>query len=122
LYNEIQQGGSKVSGMHRLAQKFLLELLTVRGSAIYRPRRGCDFLVELHTGGNISPVQVYGAYSRALLSVTANLQSAEYETDPPDEQFHSAELDLVEIMGDTVSIRITLTSMARTQQTFAVAI
>jgi len=120
IYDAVNRRGEPVSGLMRLGQKFLLELLTIQGSVAYFPARGCHFMSEIEFGSTISPSQITNAFGRALLTITANLQSAEYLTDPTIELFENAVLNSVHVGKEEVYIYITVYSVgAGTVQTAA---
>jgi hypothetical protein len=109
------QPGEVCTGLQKLAQRFLLELLTRQGTILYMPDRGCDFLTELD--GNVRSVtDISGAFERALTDITTNLTSEETPDDPTDEQFSEAILNEVRIDEDRISLDITLVSEAGSNQ------
>jgi hypothetical protein len=59
------ESGALITGIQKLAQRFLIELLTGVGSLRYLPRRGTTFMTEARSGfwRNVSDVEqsFYGA-------------------------------------------------------------
>lgn len=86
------EGGKICAGIQKLAQRFLLELLTERGTMTYLPERGTDFMYEARTGRFRTQLDICGAMSRALVDVRRNLRLEESNTNPDDERYKSAEI------------------------------
>lgn len=104
--------GALISGIEKLAQRFLLELLTELGSLRYLPGRGCLFLIEARQGLWRSAGDVVASFNSSLLLVKRNLMADELESDPNDERFGEAELESVSLTRDLAVLRVNLTSLA----------
>jgi hypothetical protein len=110
--------GQITTGIQKLAQRFLLELLTEQGTMAYLPLRGCGFMREARLGMWRSPIDVMAAFSAALLDIKDNLQAEETSLDPDDERFFDAELVAVTLDGSEASVTIRVTSLAGTSRKF----
>ena len=110
-------GGLITTGIQKLAQRFLLELLTEKGSMIYNPTRGCDFMKEARLGYLRTPLDVMASFSAALSDVKRNLQLEEKVTDSADEKLASAEVLSVNLVGDKASVSVQILSQAGTTRT-----
>jgi hypothetical protein len=110
--------GEIITGIQKLSQRFLIELLTETGSMQYLPLRGCGFMREARLGLWRSPIDVMSAFSAALLDIRENLQSEESTDDPVDERFSDAELLAVTLTGGNASITIRITSLAGVSRKF----
>ena len=110
-------GGLITTGIQKLAQRFLLELLTEKGSMIYNPTRGCDFMKEARLGYLRTPLDVMASFSAALSDVKRNLQLEEKATDSADEKLASAEVLSVNLVGDKASVSVQILSQAGTTRT-----
>lgn len=96
--------GFILTGVRKLAQRWLLEFLTADGSATKMPTRGSTFIRSAFAGKFRSGLNVRHEFARAAAQITQNLQNEENETMPQDERFASAELvDFVIIPSTTVS-------------------
>ena len=104
------EGGRIVTGIAKLGQRFLMELFTEKGSMTFQPATGSTFLTELRAGRVRTPGELIGAFHRAMLDVTRNLQAAEETTDPADELFASATVDRVRLSNTAAVMYITLSS------------
>jgi hypothetical protein len=105
-------GGQVIAGIQKLVQRFLLELLTERGSMIYLPARGTDLMTKARQGFIRTHLDAQAAFAAALLLAQTNLQGEESREDPTDERFAGAELlEIVAIPGH-VQARIRVTSQA----------
>ena len=109
--------GQITTGVQKLAQRFLLELLTEQGSMTYLPSRGCTFITEANQGGWRSALDVQAAFSSALTDIEANLTEEESDDDPDDERFDSADLLAVTFTIGSVSLFIQINSVAGTSRT-----
>lgn len=104
--------GEICTGIQKLAQRFLLKLLTERGSMTFRPREGTDFMTRLRLGQLRTQLDVFVAFSASLLDVKTQLLSEQLTTDPLDEKYASASiLGLVSGPG-YVAITIQIISQA----------
>lgn len=110
------QGGEICTGIQKLAQRFLLELLTPVGSLIYMPTRGTNFVPQLMQGLLQTPTAVMIALSGACLTCQINLQAEETGLEPPDEQFLDAVVQSVAVSTDTVTTYIQVNSRAGTSR------
>lgn len=106
------KGGEITAGIQKLAQWFLLELLTERGSLTYAPDQGTYFMQEARQGYLRTASDVQGAFARAVYAITLALQDDETEDDPDDERFHSAELLAITVSGTGASLTVRLLSKA----------
>ena len=81
------EGGQIQTGILKLAQRFLLLLLTPRGSTPSLPLAGCDFMPQLQQGLLRSTLDVYAAFSSAVSDIKTQLLAGEATRDPADERF-----------------------------------
>jgi len=109
-------GGQAVTGFARLAQSFLLELLTVGGSVLAEPTRGCVFMQHASTGQWRTVGDVFASFAAALLAIRDTLKARETEATPVDERFEDAELLSVTLLPTEASVTIQLTSEAGSSQ------
>lgn len=104
-------GGKVVTGVQKLVQRFLLEVFKEAGSDPYSTR-GTTFMTEAKAGYLNSVPDIHGAFARAILTATINLQEEETGTEPDDERFASAEVLQVTLVDGTASIWVKLLSQA----------
>jgi hypothetical protein len=79
-------------GVQKLAQRWLLEFVTIRGSMPGMPDRGCNFMKTALSGGFRTRRNVGAAFAAADLVIRRNLLAEEYADMPADERFGSSEL------------------------------
>lgn len=103
--------GTICTGIQKLAQRWLLEFLTVRGSLSYLPDRGCDFMGYMFRGELRTTIDVSQAFHASAAQVSTNLQAEEDTDTPDDEAYGMVTLDNLIIAGDTLTIRVTLLSV-----------
>ena len=112
------ESGAIITGVQKVVQRFLIELLKERGSMTFRPNEGTLFLTEAKLGRFQTPAEVEGAFARGVSDVRVTLQNAELATDPDDERFVSAEITNVIVVPDTAIIRFVLQTRAGVDRKF----
>ena len=120
MFIENVTNGRIITGTEKLAQRFILELMTEKGSMKFRPTRGTDFVVETRQGTLDSEVDVYSAFSLALLTIKNNLTSEDLATDPADEKLDTASINKIVISPGRFAISITIKTLAGSATTVVV--
>lgn len=105
-------GGMVVTGVAKLAQRYLLSLFTDRGSLVYLPTSGTDFLSDARKGLWRTVADVHQSFASARLDVARQLVRVQQTTDSADEQYASSELLGVDFQGDQVVLQIQILSQA----------
>jgi len=82
-----QNNGQTLTGMAKLSQRFILELMTGKNS-VPLSTEGCNFVARLKAGV-ASETDVFLAFHSSLGDVAKLLASQESSTDTPDEQLAS---------------------------------
>lgn len=106
------QSGALITGIEKLVQRFLVELLTEQGSLDYLPGRGTFFMTALRAGVVRTSQDLFSAFSSAEVDIRNNLRQEEDITDPADERYGSAELISASLFGDTATLSIRVLSVA----------
>ncbi len=103
----------KITGPEKLLQRFLVELLTPRGSDIYRPRRGTMFMTAWNRGITTEAylTQIFLLSER---QARGNLQGEETDDTPANEQYVNTTISRLEIAQDMVRLHLTTKSRAGT--------
>ena len=109
---DADSGGEAVVGVAKLAQWFLVELMTARGSVPHAPSRGTTFFPELHRGRLRSEADVFAAFGFAVGDLQAAARLTESPSDPADERFADAELLAVAILPGYARLTISIRSRA----------
>jgi hypothetical protein len=104
--------GALITGIEKLVQRVLLELLTEQGSLTYSPDRGTFFMTSLRLGQVRTSQALFSAFSSAELDVKINITGDETAEDPADERYGSVTLLSVSLLGDTATLSIRVTSLA----------
>lgn len=103
--------GDPVSGIEKLCQKFVLELLTETGSMAFLPKRGCQFLTRLRQHAR-TEFDVIVAFSGAYHKVRRALRAEENRRIPKDERLASAYLTRIIIQpGGVLLLELAVRNM-----------
>lgn len=108
----LADGGRVATGIAKLLQRFLIELLTDIGSIPYLTHRGTSFVRELRAGLFHNAIDVSARFAAAAATAGKNLQSDDDEDTPDDERFARAELTSIQMFQDFAQLSIKLVSRA----------
>ena len=111
--------GRTVVGMEKLAQRFLLELLTPTDE-IAQETMGCPFIDRLTTGNFSSESDVFVAFSSAAGLVVSRLKEAETADDPDNERIASVRAVSLTLANGAMRLAIRLTNQAGTASNLTV--
>ena len=107
--------GLVVTGIVKLAQRFLLTLLTPVGSRPFAPASGTRLLPTIRTGNIANELDARMAMLFAISDAEMQLVNEEDPTtDPADERFLNAEVLQVSFLSRGISYTLRLTSRAGT--------
>jgi hypothetical protein len=101
-----------VTGTELLCQKFVLELLTEKGSMFFLKQRGCDFLRRIRQAK--TEMDIWIAFAGAKAQVRRNLAADENGFTPLAERFAGATINHLFIEDDAVTLEIHVHSRAKT--------
>ena len=107
--------GEITAGVQKLAQRWLIEFLTIRGSMRALPNRGSQFINDIRVGKIRTTLDAEQSFYLSAAQVKRQLVLEESASDPADERFRSIELISLAVTGDTIVVRAELTSRAGTQ-------
>ena len=106
--------GTVVTGIQKLAQRWVLEFLTPIGSLLYLPTRGTPFSLQLQQGILQNNLVATQAFNLSAALVAANLAADTLDTDPPDEVLDVAVLQNLEIGAGSLTLSVLIKSLAGT--------
>jgi hypothetical protein len=116
---ESGQSGEVLTGIFKLAQRFLMLLLMDKGSQQYNPNAGSTFMIDARRGSWRTSTDVLQSFSFAMVDIKRQLLAMQLDTDPLDEQFNSVTiLSIVLTSPDYVILRLALVSQAGTKRAF----
>jgi hypothetical protein len=116
LFNS-EQSGLVCTGIQKLAQRFILELLTDKGSMQGKPNNGTGLMQAYRQGVVRSEMDAVQEWAFAVNEALANMRAEEAITDPDDERISSVELDSVAFSpGIKVAYYAKLISLAGTDR------
>ena len=106
-------GGEVCTGIQKLAQRWVLEFLTQRGSmGFHLATRGSDFTRWMRQGRLRTEFDVQAYFNFAAQQVRVNLINEETEDMHDEDRFSRVNLDRVVLFEGTLELYITLTSQA----------
>lgn len=105
-------GGLLTTGVQKLAQRFLIILLTRKGTVPYDPAFGTTFMTQAEKGLWRTPADVRRSFYSTRLDFMRQLRAAEREADPDDERVDQVNLIGIELGADRVGLRIHLITRA----------
>jgi hypothetical protein len=112
-----EQSGLVCTGIQKLAQRFILELLTDKGSMQGKPENGTGLLRAYRQGIVRSEMDAAQEWAFAVNEAMANMRAEEADTDPDDERISSVELNSVAFsQGIKVAYYAKLISVAGTSR------
>lgn len=94
--------GHVVTGVKKLAQRWLIEFTTKTGTLTKLPDRGSEFMREAFSGKFRSGLNIRHEFAKASAAVKKNLIADETAAMPLDERFASAELLSFNVTPTTV--------------------
>jgi len=112
------EGGRIVTGVQKLAQRFLMRMLTIKGSVKHWPDQGTYFMSDLLTGRIRSLTDLASTFAMALSEIQQQSAAEELQSDPDDEKLSTAELVSAEFLPDGVSLTIRVTSVSGSHTEF----
>lgn len=101
-------------GVQKLAQRWLLEFLTERGSMPGLPNRGSDFMTLVRQGRLRTEAAIAAAFNFAAYDVRVALAKEEDATWPPDERINDATLLALAFLPSYANMRVEISSLAGT--------
>lgn len=105
--------GSVITGIEKLVQRVLIELLTEAGSTPYFESRGTLLMTQLRAGLIRTNQELLSAFAGAASDVIRNLRlEADAQTDPLDERISSLEIESATITQDKAVITAVVRSLA----------
>jgi len=111
LFNENDSGQIAV-GVQKLAQRWLLEFLTDRGSMLGLPSRGTNFIKNMSSSAARNSSDVRILFDLAAFDAAVNLRDEEDDTWPADEKLASANLTSIAFIPGYVNLRVEIASTA----------
>ena len=108
---DANDNGQVVSGMAKLAQRFALQLFTLKGS-IPQSEDGCAFVGRLTSQRAASESDVFAAFTSSLAQVVQRLQAEQVSDDPDDEILASVTISSLTLSEGRVDLAVVLENQA----------
>lgn len=109
---DVQGNGNTVTAQLKLGQRFVLHLMTPKGSILYRAKQGCNFVNQLRQGRAFTERDVFGAFAASMADVRSNMQGEEASTDPPAERFSRARITQIKVSRGSAIMTVAVQSLA----------
>ena len=107
------EGGLICTGIQKLAQRWLIEFLTSRGSMLFLADRGCDFLSAARTGRLRTNVDVRQVFAVAAAQVKRNFLAEDEGLDVPDDELLAEATLISSSIGDgRIALQVNVVSAA----------
>lgn len=105
--------GQICTGVQKLAQRWALEFLTIRGSMpFHMSERGSDFMTWLRHGRIRTEFDVTSYFNFAAQQVKTNLLNEETEDMNPEDRFLQASLLQIGLGNNTLQLYVNVVSLA----------
>jgi hypothetical protein len=104
--------GYVLTGILKLAQRFLLLLLTRLGSSQYFPNAGSTFMLDAARGGWRTVADIGQSFQMSLPGIVQQLDAIATAQDPSDELYANAQLTDVVLDQNVATVTVLLTSQA----------
>lgn len=112
-----QDLGQVCTGVQKLAQRWLLHLLTVKGSMPFNADDGTSFITDARSGRWRTEEDVQESYEFAAADVALFMTREESDDMHPEDRFQNAVLQRIAILPDrSVSLTIAINSQAGTSR------
>ena len=111
--------GRVVSGTEKLAQRFLLQLMTRSGS-VPQSTVGCEFVDRLLTGNVTTESDVFVIFAASINTVSSQLRAEELADDTDDEKFAGVGIVDLTLSGETLQLNLRLRTVAGSVTNIAV--
>ena len=106
-------GGEVCTGVQKLAQRWAIEFLTIRGSMPFHlADRGTDFMRAVKRGVIRTESDVQAQYNFAAVAVRQNLINEETEDMHPEDRFESSVLLTIELSPGSLRLFVQINSQA----------
>jgi len=110
-------GGEICTGVQKLAQRWALEFLTVRGSMPFHlSERGSEFLTWVRQGRLRTEYDVQAYFNFARQQVRTNLLNEETDDMHPEDRLGGAVLLQVTVFQDGLQLSVAISSLAGTER------
>jgi len=110
--------GEVCTGVQKLAQRWVLHFLTIRGSMKFLPNRGTNFMSDVRRGLLRSESDVQIRFNSAAVRTRLDMQGEETEDMHPEDRLATpgARLLSLTLTRDFLSLRVEIMSLAGTSR------
>ena len=102
--------GEITTGIQKLAQKWLLTLLTEKGSVKYKPNFGTFFMRKLAIGSVATEQQLFALFSAVEIDLAGQLLAEEDANTPDDERYNTSKIISATVFPGYINLTVTLSS------------
>lgn len=119
---ELDGTGRAVTGILKLAQRVLLDLLTVKGSKPFDTNAGTSLLNFVRQGRIRNEIDAHTYFQYAVGELQQNMQDEETTDDPPDERFASLSIISLTFTPLQLAYSLKLLSMSGDSRTLTLPV
>lgn len=112
--------GSIVTGVQKVAQAAVIELLTPKGSKKFDSDAGTDFITKLLRGELRTELDVFAAFNFAATRIIRKFRADRKDSDPDDEVLTKLSLDRLALSGSQATLTISVTTLAGSSRKYIV--
>lgn len=110
----VDAGGEVCTGVQKLAQRWVLHFLTIRGSMKFLPLRGTNFIRDVRQGRLRSESDVQIRFNAAAVQVRLDMQAEENEDMHPEDRLATpgARLLSLTLTREQLQLRVEILSLS----------
>jgi len=108
---DTETAGEICTGIQKLAQRFLIKLMTKKGSRKYAPDEGTNFMLKIQQGRIRTETDMYAAFQLAELAAGRQLRAEETDADPDDERYRKTSMTALTVSPGYANVTVELKSL-----------
>lgn len=111
---DTQDAGQICTGAQKVAQRWTLRFLTIKGSKKFAKNDGCAFMTHVRRGALRTEADIFAQFSFSAMDVRQQMLAAENATMVDEDRFASATLDSIVLSQTGISLHIVIRTLADT--------
>ena len=111
---DTQDAGQICTGAQKVAQRWVLRFLTIKGSKKFDQNAGCNFMLMVRRGALRTEADVFAQFSFSAMDVRQQMLAIETPEMHVEDRFASATLDSIVLSQTGISLHIVIRTLADT--------